>query len=139
LANDVDQLVVSVGWPNDSKKQDPWSNGPRGHGHVWWVLAEGWQWYWADGAADEAMVWSTVDGAMGGCFVMVKASNFACKWGGYLRYLLVGTFSTYSYCKSFDANREIAFFQLIKTHKIVKVLFSATKNSLNSCKHLRQT
>jgi hypothetical protein len=23
LANDVDQLVVSVGWPNDSKKQDP--------------------------------------------------------------------------------------------------------------------
>jgi hypothetical protein len=28
-ANNVDQLVVSVGWPNDSKEQDPPSSGPR--------------------------------------------------------------------------------------------------------------
>jgi hypothetical protein len=28
-ANDVVQLVVSVGWPNDSKEQDPRSRGPR--------------------------------------------------------------------------------------------------------------
>jgi hypothetical protein len=44
--------------------------GPVGHGRVGWVLAEGWQRYWADGAADEAVAWSPADGLMGGGFVM---------------------------------------------------------------------
>ena len=56
-------------------------------------------------------MWSTADGSMGGGFVMVKASNFACKSGGYLGYLRLGTTATYSYRKNFDANREIASFQ----------------------------
>jgi hypothetical protein len=35
-----------------------------------------------DGAVNGAMVWSMADGAMGGGFIMVKASNFACKKEG---------------------------------------------------------
>jgi hypothetical protein len=49
-----------------------------GHGRVAWVLAECWQRYWADGAADEAVAWSPADGLMGAAassFVMVKNSQ----------------------------------------------------------------
>jgi hypothetical protein len=38
--------------------------GPVGHRLVGWVLAKGWQLYWATGAgaADEAVAWSPADG-----------------------------------------------------------------------------
>jgi hypothetical protein len=96
---------------------------PVGHGHVRWVLAEGWQQYCADGAADEAMVWLTADGAMGGCFVMVKACNFACKWVGILRYLFSSISATYSYRRNFDANHEITSFQLKTITKLLRCYF----------------
>jgi hypothetical protein len=48
--------------------------GPVDHGRVGWVLAKGWQRYWADRAADEDedVVWSPADGLMGGGFVIVS-------------------------------------------------------------------
>jgi hypothetical protein len=127
---DVDQLVVSVGWPTNSSwaldgqtTRRSKTLAPVGNVHVRWVLAEGWQRYWADGAADEAMVWSTADGAMGGCFVMVEASNFACKWVGILRYLFCSISATYSYRRNFDANHEIASFQLTTITKLLRCYF----------------
>jgi hypothetical protein len=49
--------------------------GPVVHGRVGWVFVEGWQRYWADGAADEAVAWSPADGLMGGGFAMVRAMH----------------------------------------------------------------
>jgi hypothetical protein len=40
--------------------------GPVVHGRVGWVFVKGWQqYYWADGAGDEAVAWSPADGRMG--------------------------------------------------------------------------